>query len=225
VDFDEATVKSVEAMAHALAIKATTASFEERGRAVRDLDILMRQTTGVAKAKAVATFTAVVVEAGEPVLLFGWHREVYAIWQKAFTSMGVRFGMYTGSETSAEKERNKNAFLAGETDILILSLRSGSGLDGLQARCSTAIFGELDWSPGVHHQCIGRLDREGQTSPVTAIFLTVDEGSDPPMIEVLGLKKTESSGILDPGLGVQAVRSDASHLQTLVQRYLRKRAT
>jgi hypothetical protein len=69
-----------------------------------------------------------------------------------------------------------------------MSLRSGAGLDGLQKRCSTMVFGELDWSPGVHHQCIGRLDREGQEQPVTAMFLVCDDGSDPPMMEVLGLK-------------------------------------
>jgi hypothetical protein len=132
--------------------------------------------------------------------------------------------MYTGSESPAGKERQKNAFLNGETDVLILSLRAGAGLDGLQKRCSTIIFGELDWSPGVHHQCIGRLDREGQENyPVTAIFLVTDEGSDPPMIEVLGLKASEAAQVVDPSLGVQTVHTDASHIQRLVARYLQNR--
>src|SRR5579884_3848269 len=44
-----------------------------------------------------------------------------------------------------------------------MSLRSGAGLDGLQEDCTVGVFGELDWSPEQHRQCIGRLDRDGQT--------------------------------------------------------------
>lgn len=222
IDYDQKAVDSIEDLARALAIKATTASFVERGQAARELDIMVRQSTGVAKAKTVAAFARMVAEGGAPVVLVGWHREVYDMWLKELADL--KPALYTGSETPAQKDRAKDAFLAGETDILILSLRSGAGLDGLQARASTMIFGELDWSPGVHHQCIGRLDREGQAEPVTAIFLVADEGSDPPMMEVLGLKASEAAHIIDPTLGVQGAHSDASHLQTLVHRYLGKRA-
>jgi hypothetical protein len=62
-----------------------------------------------------------------------------------------------------------------------------------------------------------------QAQPVTAIFLVVDEGSDPPMMEVLGLKASEASQILDPTLGVQSARSDGGGLRALVARYLDRR--
>ena len=77
VDYDEKAVAAVEDLARALAIKATTASFIDRGNAARELDIMMRQTTGVAKARTVAAFARLMVEAGEAVVLWGWHREVY----------------------------------------------------------------------------------------------------------------------------------------------------
>ena len=223
IDYDEKAVADIEGLARALAIKATTASFVERGQAARELDIMVRQSTGVAKAKGVAAFTRMVVEGGAPVVLVGWHREVYDIWLKELGDL--KPALYTGSESAGQKDRAKDAFLAGETDLLILSLRSGAGLDGLQARASTMIFGELDWSPGVHHQCIGRLDREGQDEPVTAIFLVAEDGSDPPMMEVLGIKASEAAHIVDPSLGAQAGHTDASHIQTLVKRYLRGRGS
>jgi hypothetical protein len=222
VDADDEAFKSIEEMARALAIKATTGEFVERGQAMRELDMLVRHRTGVAKARPVAQFARILVEGGEPIVLVGWHRDVYDIWNEALADL--KPAMYTGSESAAGKNREKDRFLAGDTNILIMSLRSGAGLDGLQARASTMVFGELDWSPGVHHQCIGRLDREGQKDPVTAIFLVTDEGSDPPMMEVLGLKASEASRIVDPSLGVQAVHSDYSHVQKLVQRYLAKRS-
>ncbi|MEZ0262040.1 MAG: SNF2-related protein [Alphaproteobacteria bacterium] len=218
VDYDHKAVEDVEALAKQLAIKATTGTFFERGNAARELDIMMRQVTGVAKAKNVALFTRMVVEAGEPVILWGWHREVYEIWNSELADLAP--AMYTGSETAAQKDREKKRFIQGEAKILIMSLRSGAGIDDLQHVCSTGIFGELDWSPGIHQQCIWRLDREGQKNPVTAFFLVSDDGSDPPMMDVLGLKASEANQIIDPHLGVQVNDNDTSNMRRLVERYL-----
>lgn len=221
VAYDEAAVRSIEDVARSLAVKATTGLFAERGSAARELDLLVRQATGVAKAKHVAAVVRILVESGEPVVLMGWHREVYRIWMEELRDL--KPAMYTGSESGAQKAAAKDAFVSGQTDILIMSLRSAAGLDGLQARCSTMVFGELDWSPGIHHQCIERLDREGQTRPVMALFLVAEDGSDPPMMELLGLKASEAHQVVDPTLGVQAAHSDESRLQALVQRYLGRR--
>jgi len=143
---------------------------------------------------------------------------VYEIWNRELADL--KPAMYTGSETASKKDAAKARFLSGETDILIMSLRSGAGVDDLQHRCCTGIFGELDWSPGIHQQCIWRLDREGQTNPVTAFFLVTDDGSDPPMMDVLGIKASEAQSIVDPHLGVEVKENDTSHLRKLVERYL-----
>ncbi|WP_435018437.1 SNF2-related protein [Tundrisphaera sp. TA3] len=222
IDYDEKAVSAVEDLARALAIKATTASFVERGNAARELDIMMRQTTGVAKAKTVAAFARMMVEAGEAVVLWGWHRDVYDIWNDELADLNP--AMYTGSESASRKETAKARFLSGETNVLIMSLRSGAGVDGLQHRCATGIFGELDWSPGIHQQCVWRLDREGQQSPVTVFFLVTDDGSDPPMMDVLGIKASEAQNIVDPHLGVEIKENDTGHLRKLVERYLERKA-
>lgn len=222
VDYDEDVVEEVEKLARQLAIKATTGSFVERGSAARELDLRVRQATGISKAKAIAAYVRVLVEAGEPVLLMGWHRAVYDIWLTEMKDLNPV--LYTGSESGAQKNASKEAFLRGEAKVLIMSLRSAAGLDGLQHVCSTIVFGELDWSPGVHHQCIERLDRDGQTKPVMALFLVTEDGSDPPMMQVLGLKASEAHQVVDPNLGVTAAHSDESHLQRLVERYLDKSA-
>lgn len=222
IDYDQKAVAAVEDMARMLAIKATSGSFIERGSAARDLDVMMRQTTGVAKAKNVALFARLLVEAGEPVIIWGWHREVYEIWNKELADLNP--AMYTGSETAGQKDKELQRFLNKETDVMFMSLRSGAGVDEIQHRCSTGIFGELDWSPGIHQQRIWRLDREGQQNPVTAFFLVTDDGSDPPMMDVLGIKSSEASQIIDPYLGVQVVDNDTTHLRRLVERYLSSKA-
>lgn len=227
VDCDAEALADVEALAQTLARRATSGTFHERGQATRELDLLMRQATGVAKAPAVAAYARMLAEAGEPLILFGWHREVYDIWLEALADL--KPAMFTGSETRPQKEASKQRFLSGETNIFIMSLRSGAGLDGLQARAATVVFGELDWSPQMHAQCVGRLNREGQArwdvgGRVDVIYLVAEDGSDPPMQEVLGVKAAQAHGVVDPFAGAQVVERDESALQRLVARYL-ERAT
>lgn len=219
VPYDEDVAAASEELARALALKVTTGSFVERGQAARELDMLARQTTGVAKARHVAAVVRILLAAGTPVILAGWHREVYEIWLDALAEFEP--ALYTGSETAAGKDKSKARFVSGETNLLILSLRSGSGLDGLQARCCTVVFGELDWSPKVHEQVVGRVDRPGQPeTEITAIYCVTDQGSDPVIVGMHGLKGAQARGITDPLAGVQHVHSDESRIRLLAERYL-----
>ena len=220
VDYDVAEVKKAEDMMRVLALKVMEGSFTERGQAARELDMMARQITGVSKAKYVAEYVKFMVQSGEPVVLAGWHRDVYEIWLEQLKDFNVV--MYTGSESPARKQKAKEAFVNGEADVFIISLRSGIGLDGLQHRCKTVIFGELDWSPEVHSQLIGRVDRDGQTNQVTAIYLVSEEGSDPSIIEMLGVKSSQSHNIIDPFGDIKEKFSDESRMKKLAAEYLKK---
>lgn len=175
-----------------------------------ELDWRLRQATGIAKAVAAAAFVTNIVNMGEKVLLAGWHREVYAIWQRQFKLHNIRHAFITGSETPAQKEAAKTAFMDGNIDVLILSLRSGAGIDGLQHVCHNVVFGELDWSPHVHDQIIGRLDRPGQQHPVQAYYLNVDDGSDPFIINLLGVKRNQHDALIDGELPEGVILGDVS---------------
>lgn len=221
VGFDEDLSLAAAERARLLALKVMKGSFVERGKAARELDALARHDTGVAKAKDVVDYVRVILEADVPVLLCGWHRDVYDIWMRELADH--KPVLYTGSETTTQKRRSKDAFINGETNLMIISLRSGAGLDGLQRVCSTIVFGELDWSPQVHKQCIGRLRRPGQTEQVDAIYLWCSHGSDPLMIETNGLKASQARGIVDPHLGVEEVFSDESRVKRLAETYIKNK--
>lgn len=222
VDYEEDEVKSFEQIAKQLAITATTGSFTERGKASMELDMMARQITGIAKARAVADIVKALLESGEPVLLSGWHREVYKIWLDALSEYNPM--LYTGSETSQQKDKTKQAFLSGETNLMIISNRSGAGLDGLQHRCSTLVVGELDWSPKVHEQLEFRLDRDGQPNPIMVIYPVSDGGSDPVLMDICGLKNSQANGIVDPnGNSDISYGSDESRIKKLVEYYLDKK--
>src|SRR3546814_3105109 len=74
----------------------------EKMNAAGEFDALMRQATGVAKAPFVAEYVRLLCESGEKVVLFGWHREVYAIWQEKLKDL--KPVLYTGSESESQKD-------------------------------------------------------------------------------------------------------------------------
>lgn len=224
VDSDEAIERENEDLARQLAVRVVSGSFTSRGQAARELDAFARMVTGIAKARSVAAYVRILLESGRPVILAGWHREVYEIWLRELADF--KPVMYTGTESPAQKDKAKAAFIAGETNLFILSLRSGSGLDGLQQRCSTVGIGELDWTGQIYEQIIGRVDRPGQTAAeIDALFFVSDSGSDPIVMAVNGLKKSQASGIVDPLKGVAEIYSNESRIKLLAESYLAKRET
>lgn len=224
IESDSQALENITGDAVALAktiLKANEAFTGEKMRAAGEFDRLVRQATGVAKAPYVAEFVRLLVESGQQVLLFGWHREVYGIWLEKLAAFNPV--MYTGSESPKEKQAAKEAFIAGDSRVMLISLRAGAGIDGLQYGCSTVVFGELDWSPGVHEQCIGRVHRDGQSDPVQAFFLISDEGSDPIVSDVLGVKREQIEGVRNPGDNLVERRDiGENQLRQLAQRFLKE---
>lgn len=195
VDHDEDEAKSFEERIKQLAM-STLSGGDMHFRDAGEFSLRLRQLTGIVKARSVAAYARMLVESGEPVILAAWHREVYDIYLKELADL--KPVMFTGSEDIRQKERNKQAFMSGESDLMILSLRSGIGVDGFQHRCAYMIFGELDFSPQIHSQVITRIDRPGQKREVSIAFLVCQYGSDPVMQQLLGLKRDQSEGIMNP---------------------------
>lgn len=224
VDSDEQALKQVEGRAGELARLIMNGGAGPRGAAMNaagEFDSLMRQATGLAKAPYVAAFVEMLLEQGTPVVLFGWHHAVYEVWMQQLSRWNPR--LYTGRQSNPQKQESFNAFVNGETNLLILSLRSGAGLDGLQRRCCTTVHGEFDWSPGVIEQDIGRVFRDGQENPVQAFMMLSDSGSDPLMAEVIGLKTNDIEGLRGRTRVLQRIDS-GNTLRKLAEQYLRRHA-
>lgn len=225
VDADVAALDRIGRVAAELAhviLKQGESRRGEKMQASEEFNNALRQATGIAKAPFVADFVQMLIESGERVVLFGWHREVYSIWMDRLKNLNPV--MFTGSESPVQKEAARQAFLSKASPLLIMSLRSGAGLDGLQRVCRTVVIGELDWSGAVHEQCIGRIARDEQKDPVTAYFLISDFGADPTMVDVLGLKRQQLEGIRDPYAAAVEESPDVSgHVRRLAEDFLRSR--
>lgn len=207
-------------------ILSTASTGKERFRAAGDLDWKMRQATGVDKAPYVAEFVRLLMQSEVRVVMWGWHRAVYDIWLDALAEFNPM--LYTGTESPKQKSDAEDAFTApikGDgTDcrILIMSLRSGAGVDGLQKVCRVGVFGELDWSPATHEQAIGRLRRDGMgEDPPVAYFLTSDAGSDPSMMDVLQVKRQQAEPLISPdGELLENAVTDGSRAELLAKQVL-----
>lgn len=199
---------------------------EMRMKDSAELDWRLRQATGIAKAPAVAAFVQLLLEQGERVVLGGWHRAVYEIWMEALKE--YRPVLYTGSETAPQKEEARRRFVEKQTPLMIMSLRSGAGVDGLQDVSRCTVFGELDWSPAVHNQFAGRQHRDRQTQDVLVYYLVSEDGSDPVISDVLGIKESQQRGLQDPdaaSLFKTPAPDSRDHIQKLARAWLARKGS
>jgi SNF2 family DNA or RNA helicase len=164
-----------------------------------------RRATGLSKADGAAAFLATLLEAGEPVVAFAHHHDVVDALAGALAAWNPR--LYTGRQPACEKDAAKADFLEARSDLLIVSLRAATGIDGLQRRARVAAVCELDWSPAIHTQAEDRLWRDGQENPVLVYYLVCSAGSDPDMQAKLGLKVGQAKGILDDPMETEEDRA------------------
>lgn len=242
-DPDEIERLTEDAVDLAELLLSKTSSRQERFMAAGDLDWKLRQATGISKAPYVAAFVRMLLESVDKVVLWGWHRAVYATWLDRLAAFHPV--LYTGSESPAAKQRSKEMFLEplerdsqGHVDplnarVLVMSLRSGTGLDGLQKVCNVGVFGELDWSPKIHDQALGRLDPTRGLDPsidatqipaALGYFLFTDHGSDPVLMDVLNVKRMQAEPIMDPDADLFATAPDTSdRVRRLAEQVLARR--
>ncbi len=215
-------MRQVEDLARLLITK--TGSGLEMMQAGSQFSGELRRLTGVAKAPSVAALARMLLASRERVVIFAWHRQVIDILRSHLAEFSPL--LYTGSESVAEKDQHAAAFCDpnGSCRVLIMSLRSGAGLDGLQKVCQTAIFAELDWSASRHLQAIGRLHRLGQRWPVAALFPWGDGGSDPFVLSRIALKRLQADPFIDEEIPEdQILQVDPHHVYGLARTFLNER--
>lgn len=151
-----------------------------------------RRASGIAKASHVCDFVRLLLDSDEPCLLFAYHHSVVDIYMRLLNRYNPR--CITGREDKEIKHSHIKMFMEGQTNLLIVNLRTTSGLNLQRAKC--VIFGELDWSPAVHRQAEDRIHRIGQKDSVLAYYLVAPTASDVKISELLGLKEEQFLGLM-----------------------------
>lgn len=104
-----------------------------------------------------------------------------------------------GSADAKKKDKLLNEFMSDDSKrLLVGNIQSvGTGIDGLQKVCCSMVIIELPWSIADVSQMIARLDRNGQTRPVSVTFLVVKDSIDEMLIKMLDRKKKITGEVLD----------------------------
>jgi SNF2 family DNA or RNA helicase len=221
VDVDEGQYAELIApvVDQALAIPQIQKAWD-RGRAEMMAIDETRRITGISKAHYVAAFVETLLEAGEPCILYGHHHDVIDLWLEDLRAGHHHPVFITGRQTTKEKDEAAQLFMGGQTDVICVSMRSGTGLNLERARC--VVFGELDWSPAQHTQNEDRAHRIGQRDSVLCYYLVCDAGTDQGMLETLGLKTSQFVEIMGDRPETEADRLNAQkdvklHMQEVIK--------
>jgi len=119
---------------------------------------------------------------------------------KTLQLKNYRVAQFTGQNKSGIKE-----FLEKRADILIGSSTMGTGIDGLQYRCSKMIMVTLPWTSASFEQLIGRIHRQGSVFkhieiviPKVVIHMGEEEWSwDQQRLDRIKFKKTLADAAVD----------------------------
>lgn len=103
--------------------------------------------------------------AGQPVLIYTDSKIGAHFIAGRMQRASVDARTWTGDLSRPEREKLKQAFLAGEFDYLVVTVQSfGTGIDGFQRRCNKVIWvSEADGNPALNRQAIARVFRPGMT--------------------------------------------------------------
>lgn len=142
-------------------------------------------------------------EANTKVVLYAHHLDVIDYLKKGLREYGT-FSI-DGRVPPGKRDALIKGFQEGaKPRVAIINKAGGEGIDLFgkgNVDCSTILFVERQWTPALEWQAEGRLDRIGQTLPVTAYYLAAIDTFDETMAREIDNKRS----ILDATIEVEQV--------------------
>lgn len=124
----------------------------------------------------------------EPLVIFGYHKDVIRGLWGITRKMGLRVAGIGGGEGTDKRQRQVDRFQAGEADVFVAPIMTaGVGLN-LQRACH-ALFVERIWTPSGMIQAEDRIWRLGQKRPVTITYMDAADTVDEHVASVLEAKQ------------------------------------
>lgn len=164
----------------------------------------LRREAALAKIPAVRDWVEPLVESGERVVFFAYHRDVVA---RLAAALPGRVATITGDTPAPARRAILDAL--DNFDFLVATMDStGYGVDGIQLHASHVAFIELDWTPTKHEQCEGRLHRIGQTDRVSSWYFVAANTLDRVLMDVLDSKWSDIQGVVEGTVDDKAFLGD-----------------
>lgn len=174
------------------------ASSAMRAEALARLGTL-RRLAGLAKIEPTVAHVTSLVDDGEQVIVFAWHRDVVDGIVEALAAKGIESGKIYGGMRVEKVEEDKARFQAGETKVIVLNIEAGAVGHTLTA-AANVVFVEFAWSPEDMRQAEARANRIGQTRKVVSHWMVAANGQptiDERLIEILNTKSHTTGAMLN----------------------------
>lgn len=124
------------------------------------------------------------VEAGKS-LIFTWQKVHAYELANELAERGLKVEVVTGDYSQIQRDDAiERAWKTGATVVATIDA-AGTGVDGFQQVGSTVIFHALDYVPIKLAQAEARLWRMGQTDPVTAVYICMEDSADSYILETV----------------------------------------
>lgn len=127
---------------------------------------------------------------GTNVIVFTWMKQHAQILQVMMEDAGKKTYLVTGDISHKQRDAIISRAAKEKASIVCTIDSVKEGVDGLQFVTSNCIFHALDHLPLKIVQTIARLDRIGQSEPVTALFLAMRNSADQLVVQTV-LEKLE----------------------------------
>lgn len=130
----------------------------------------LRKLAGEAKVKDAVEWVQNWLDSNpeDKIVVFATYKDVQHALVEAFDAPAI-----LGGQSPDETEAAKARFNDGDARVIVVSLAAGREGHTLVAggACSDVVFVEQGWTPAEHAQAEDRVNRIGQTNPVTAWYL------------------------------------------------------
>jgi len=175
-----------------------------RAEAITRLTGLRQLALHAKLAMAVEHVTSWLESTGEQCIVWAHHQAALDGLQGAIEEAGYPTVRIDGGTPAQSRQDAVDSMRSGEARVLVASiLAAGAGIDGLQERCSHAVYVERTWRPADHSQSEDRLHRIGQERPVSVEYLDMARSIDTYLADMVDAKLRVIDAAID-GLGVEA---------------------
>lgn len=151
----------------------------------------LRSLSAKGKVKQAIDFVRVFLDSGKPIILFCSYHEIVDELCKAFPK-AVRV---TGRDNAASKQAAVDSFQAGNSQLIICSIKA-AGVGLTLTASSNVAFVEFPWTYADCCQCEDRAHRIGQRDNVTCYYLIGRHTIDGALYNIIHRKKSIANQIM-----------------------------
>lgn len=138
----------------------------------------LRHKLGLRKVKQASKIIAELIDDGEDVIAFTWHRDVAQLLAESLDYNKYTPLVITGETKSNDRQAKVDTFQTSKDHKLIIANIEAAGVGLNITKANRIVFVEASWTPVHNSQAISRAFRIGQTRNVTVNYLVYPDSLD-----------------------------------------------